>query len=369
MKESLRRRLLPVTLGVAAIAGLVWLLRPEPVRVEVGEVERGPLAVTVDEEGRTRVRQRFVVAAPVSGRLQRVVLEEGDPVDGADVVARIEVAPLDPRVRAEAQANVKRAEAALAQARRAHRRAEELARAGAISESEREMVELDEITREKELEAARAALLAAQDEQAGGSGRDGIVEVRSPAAGRTLRVLEESERVVVAGTPLLEIGDAANLEVVVDVLSEDAVRIPPEAEVRIVEWGGEGELAGRVRRVEPSGFTKVSALGVEEQRVNVLLDLVDPPPSLGDGYRVEARIVVWKSEDVLSAPASALFRCGPQGWCAFVLEGGRATRREVELGQRGARRAEVVRGLAAGDRVILHPSDRVAEGVRVVAIE
>lgn len=388
-----RRRWLSVAAVVAAaIAGLLWLLRPAPLRVELGAVERGLLEVSVDEEGRTRVRQRFVVAAPVSGRLYRIALDEGDAAEAGAVVARVDPAPLDPRSlaqaearlesamasRREAEARVVQARATLAQADRELRRARTLAKAGTISDQDREQAELSRISRAQELDAARQSADAAAHEveaaravllAAGGGSRDEAekgspVEVYAPAAGRVLRVLEESERVVAVGTPLVEIGDPGDLEIVVDVLSADAVRIAPGAEMRLEAWGGERTLRGRVRLVEPSGFTKISALGVEEQRVNVIGDFVDPPGALGDGYRLEARIVVWRGEDVLRAPASALFRRG-EGWSVFLAEDGRARLRAVEVGQRAADAVEIRGGLEAGSQVILHPTDRVADGVRI----
>ena len=200
----------------------------------------------------------------------------------------------------------------------------------------------------------------------GGPCEDGApcIDVRSPVAGHVLRVHEESERIVAAGTPLLEVGDPGDIEVVVDVLSADAVRIRPGAPVAIEDWGGEQPLEARVRLVEPSGFTKVSALGVEEQRVNVVADFVDGPGALGDGYRVEARVVVWEAPDVVRVPGSALFRRG-DAWHVFVVERGTARLRRVEVGHRGSFEAELLAGLEPGERVVLHPSDRVQDGVRV----
>jgi HlyD family secretion protein len=388
-----RRRNVVLALAAAgALAGLVWLLRPAPVRVELGDVARGPLEVTVDEEGRTRVRNRYVIAAPVSGGLERITLDEGDAVAAGDVVARVSPAPLDPRttaqaearldaaiaLRGEARARVGQARAALAQAQRDLQRARTLAAAGTVSDQELEQAELAHASRAEELhgareaedaashevEAAQAALLAAGGREGRLGAQDAFVAVRSPAAGHVLRVFEESQRVVAVGTPLLEVGDPSDLEIVIDVLSADAVRIRPGDAMRLVAWGGEGVLQARVRRVEPSGFTKLSALGVEEQRVNVIGDFVDPPGPLGDGYRLEARIVVWRSDDVLRVPASALFRRG-EAWHVFAVEDGRARLRALEIGQRGVEAAEVLGGIEPGVRVVLHPTDRVADGVRV----
>jgi HlyD family secretion protein len=388
-----RRSLALAAVAAAALAGLVWLLRPTPVRVELGAVDRGPLEVSVDEEGRTRVRQRYTIAAPVVGRLERIALDEGDEVAAGAVVARVSPAPLDPRGAAQAQARLEaalaaqreararvgQAEAALAQAERELRRARSLAASGTLAAQGLEQAELSHTSRVKErdaaleaadataheVEAARAALLAnGGGDVAGSAGGEAVIEVLAPAAGRVLRVYEESARVVAVGTPLLEIGDPADLEIVVDVLSADAVKIRPDAEVRLEAWGGEDALRARVRRVEPSGFTKLSALGVEEQRVNVIADFVDPPGALGDGYRLEARIVVWRADDVLRAPASAIFRHAGD-WHVFAAADGRARLRRVEVGQRGADAVEVRGGLEAGERVVLHPTDRVADGVRI----
>jgi HlyD family secretion protein len=402
-----RRRLVWAAAATAAVLALWWLWRPRPIAVDVATVTRGPLVVTVDEEGETRVRQRYVVAAPTSGRLVRIDLDEGDPLAAGEAVARIEPAPLGPRALATAQARLEaaeaseraaaarlgRAQAALVQARRDAARAEQLHSAGTISDDAREKARLAEtsVAREHEeaghavdaarheIEAARAQLIAAggvaadpgPDAAGEGEAGDGpcagavpCVEARAPVAGRVLRVLEKSERVVLAGTPLVEIGDPADIEIVSDLLSRDAVRVAAGARVLVDDWGGPGALEARVRRVEPSGFTKVSALGVEEQRVNVVADLVAPEPRLGDGFRVEVRIVVWEGEDVVQVPASALFRVGAE-WAVFAVEGGRARQRIVRVGQQATFEAEVREGLAEGELVVLHPSDRLRDGVRV----
>jgi HlyD family secretion protein len=397
------RRRIAWLAAAAALALVAWLLwRPRPLAVDVAPVRRGPLVVTIDEEGETRVRQRYVVAAPTSGRLLRIDLDEGDVVAGGQAVARIEPAPLGPRDLAAAQARLEaaqateraaaarmaRAEAALAQVQRDASRAERLHRAGTISDDAREKARLAETSAVREheeaqyaadaalheIEAAQALLIAAGAGSA--RSRDGVnpgtpcaggapcVEARAPVDGQVLRVLEESERIVLAGTPLLEIGDPGSLEIVSDLLSRDAVRVAPGARVLVEDWGGPGALEARVRRVEPSGFTKISALGVEEQRVNVLSDLVTPEPRLGDGYRVEVRIVVWEGADVVQVPASALFRAG-EAWAVFVVDGGRARQRIVEAGEHGTFEAEVRGGLAEGETVILHPSDRLRDGARV----
>jgi len=395
------RRRISIGLATGAALAVGWaLLRPESVPVDVAPVVRSPLRVTVDEEGETRVRDRFMITAPTAGRLLRSELDAGDVVEPGMLIASIEPLPLDPRTHAGALARVEAAEAtlsaararvaltnaALEQARRSAARAEQLREKGTLSAEAHELAMLEQTRQEQEAaaarfaadaaehdaEAARAALLTAQDSAAGAaaapagkrSGPSSRVEVRSPAAGRVLRVLEESERIIAAGTPLLEIGDPDSLELVIDVLSTDAVRIHPGARVLVEEWGGDGALEARVRRVEPSGFTKVSALGVEEQRVNVIADLAEPNPALGDGYRFEARIVVWEGPDVLQVPASALFRQAG-AWSVFVVDGTRARRRDVTIGQRGGFAAEIREGLSPGETVVLYPSDRLADGVRI----
>lgn len=391
-----RRRIAAIALGLLAVAGVFWLLRPARIAVDVAEVGRGALRQTVDEEGETRVRQRYTIAAPTTGRLLRIGIDEGQDVDAGATVAQIEPAPLDPRDLASARARleaaeatkraadagVRRAEAALEQAKRDAARAERLFQAGTLSTDGREKAKLAEIDAAQafeaarfaadaalhEVEAARAVLLATGTPSAPGTAcadERPCVDVRAPVAGQVLRIFEESERIVAAGMPLVEIGDPASIEIVVDILSTDAVRVSPGARVSIEKWGGEGDLEARVHLVEPSAFTKVSALGVEEQRVNVIAHLASPEPRLGDRYRVEARIVLWEGEDVIQVPASALFRRGTD-WAVFVVDGGRARLREVEVGHLATFDAEIVRGLTVGEAVILHPSDRVSDGTRVV---
>jgi len=370
--------------ALVLLAGIAYLLRPSPVPCEVGRVVRGDLRVTVEEEGKTRIRDRYVISAPAAGKLLRLGLEEGDPVKEGDVVARLEPIPLDERTRAEARARLQAAEAAkratdarvrqvsesLEQARRNHKRADELAAQGLRSPEEREQMELSEATFAKELEASRFAARAAAyqaeaaratllADQPGGA----AIAMRSPVTGRVLRVVQESERSVLAGSPVLEVGDPANLEIVIDLLSTDAVNVKPGAPVEID--GGEGrKLRAHVRLVEPSAFTKISALGVEEQRVNVIGDFDEPPGRLGDAFRVEGAITFWQGKGVLKVPASALFRRG-DAWSVFAVDRGRARRRDVGIGHRSAAEAEVLRGLAEGETVILHPGDRVEDGVRV----
>ncbi|HSK77010.1 MAG TPA: HlyD family efflux transporter periplasmic adaptor subunit, partial [Thermoanaerobaculia bacterium] len=333
MKLSPKRLILILSLlGVVAFAGMA--LRPRPVTIETARAARGPLRVTVDEEGETRVRHRYILAAPVAGRLERIALDEGDAVTVGQVVVRLDPAPLDSRGREqaearlasaraaerEAEARVAHERAAVAEARRRLARAERLGAEKIIPAEELDAARTTVRTAESDLEAAsfraraaaydvesaRAALL---ESRPGGPAGGQAIELRSPVAGSVLRVCQECEKVVEAGAELIELGDPGDLEVVVDVLSTDAVKIRPGAPMWLDAGAESGEeLQARVRTIEPSGFTKVSPLGVEEQRVNVIADLVDPPGRLGDRYRVEARIVLWEEKNVLKIPAGALFR-------------------------------------------------------------
>ena len=379
-------------LWVAAVVVVVVLvalaLRPTSTPVESARVARGALESTVDAEGRTRVRERYVVTAPVAGRLERIALVEGDSVRVGDIVAELHPVPLDApaavqarsrldaatALSREAAARRRVADAALTQRRRELDRARHLGAAGALApravedatlavrQAEEDARAADERVRAAaaDVRQAEAALLAV------GAGSRGTVLVRAPAAGRVLRIPERSERVVGAGTPLVELGDPSSMEVIVDVLSSDGAVIRPGDAVRLTRWSGNGDsaLAARVRYVEPAAFTKVSALGVDEQRVNVVIDVAAAPRSLGDGYRVDASIVTWAAPDVLIVPANALVREG-SGWSVFAVREGRAVRRAVRVGHLGATAAEVLDGLAAGDEVIVFPSDRIADGARV----
>jgi HlyD family secretion protein len=382
------RLLAAVVLVFALLAVALW---PETVPADTAVVARGLLQVTVDEEGETRVRERFVVSAPVAGRVLRIELEAGDRVARGAALARflpVDPALLDARSRAEAQAaagaaesalgraraELQRAEAALALARSEAERHRELARAKIVAAGVLEAKEAELRAAEESLRAARFAVAGAGHERAMArarldppSGAGGAITITSPVDGVVLRRLRESESVVAAGEPLLEVGDPRALEIVSDLLSTDAVRVRPGHPVLVEQWGGDRTLHGTVRRVEPSGFMKVSALGVEEQRVNVVVDLADPEEAwkaLGDGYRVEVRIVIWEAKDAVKVPTTSLFRAG-EAWSVFVVEGGRARARAVEIGKRGGLEAEVRKGLAPGETVIVHPSDRIAEGVRV----
>ncbi|HSD41427.1 MAG TPA: HlyD family efflux transporter periplasmic adaptor subunit [Burkholderiales bacterium] len=384
--RRLALRIAPLVV-LAAIA--VWALLPEPIAVEIGEARRGPMRVTVDQQAEVRVHDRYVVAAPVPGKLVRVDLHDGAPVTKGQVVAVLEPTPMDPVERqevlarleaararvTEAARNAEQAQAALAQTRRDRARTEQLVAERFISSEAAEKARTIETTAVAALEAARAreraarfdaqaaeAALLAADTQVRRPGR--LVSLAAPATGRVLRVAEKSERSLPAGTPIMTIGDPSRLEIVADVLSTDAVKIAAGAEVLIDQWGGDRVLKGRVRLVEPYAYTKVSALGIEEKRVNVIIDPVETLEPLGDGYRVETRIVVWSAPDVLKIPASALFRANG-AWHVFSVADDRATRRAIEVGHRNPDEAEVLSGLDAGARVVLYPPGDLALGSRV----
>ncbi len=391
-----------VAIGLVALAiGLLiaWGYRPRPALVEGARVTRGTLQVTVVEEGKTRVTDRYLVSAPVAGYARRLPWRVGDAVRRGQVLLELEpLRPqtLDPRTRAEAEARVAAAEAALRQAQERRAAAEvdaafweaELARVRQLASSgdvPKDRLERTETEARRsaasrraaehavqlaaaELEAARAAL--AYSAAASASNPTELVPVRAPAAGRVLRILRESEGVVQPGQPLLEIGDARMLEVETEVLSEDAVKITPGMRVLYERWGGPDLLEGRVRRVEPQAFTKISALGVEEQRVRVISDITSPPEKwerLGDGYRVQTRFILWEGSDLVIVPASALFR-HEGGWAVFVVEQGQARRRAVRIGQRNGLEAEVLEGLQAGQTVITHPDSSISDGTPVQVV-
>lgn len=384
-------------IGVGVAAALVWAFLPRPAGVDTAAVERGTLEVTVEDEGITRIRDVYVVSAPTSGRMLRSELTVGDAVEGGEtIVARFEPSDpslLDARSRRVGEATVEAARAAvgLAEAQLAQTRSQlvflrsdldravELAARRTISERTLDKARLDVATgeasvkgaeatlevRRRELETARAQLL---EPQGNGTRRpDCCISLFAPVDGRVLKLLQESEQIVQAGSPLVEIGNSKDLEVAVDLLSRDAVRVEPGATAKIEGWGGAEALAAKVRRVEPTGFTKVSALGIEEQRVKVILDPVGDPEAwarLGHGYRVVVRITVKRVEDAVLVPISALFRSGER-WAVFTVEGERAHVVPVDLGDRNARFAVVTRGVEVGARVILHPSSELADGASV----
>ncbi len=385
-----------VILGVIVVA-LAFSFAPRPVMVDLVEIEPGPLVVTLDEEGETRVHDVYTLSAPVAGRIQRIEMHVGDEVTANDtVLAQIQPGDpsfLDPRSEAQARAAVqaataardlaaaavKDAEAQYEFARSEFARMQELIVEGSISERQLDAAERDFKARRAGLDTARAAqqvrifeLELAQAQLVSPLETQGIREscdcipVKSPVSGRVLNIADRSERVVREGEALIQIGDPGDLEIVVDYLSMDAVRIEPGQRVIIDNWGGGEPLQGRVRLVEPFGFLKVSALGIEEQRVNVIVDFAsdDGWERLGHGYQVETRVVLWEADDILTVPLTALFRDG-EDWALFAEEDGRAVLRHVEVGQRNGIIAEINSGLVAGERVVAHPSDRVANGVRI----
>ncbi len=382
------RKLLYLGFSVALAAGLALALRPAPIVVESSAITRGPLEVTTTEQGQTRAHDRYVVAAPVAGRLLRVALRDGDPVSQGQLVATMTPLPLSTRERDELQARVEAAESNqrgaeaqldhvlgdLEQARRDSVRLEGLFANDAASRRDFEHARNEVNTLQNDVEAARyRAKAAAADLQAAKAGLIAADEVRShavtfplraPVSGYVLRVLEPSERVISPGTPILHIGDLGHLQVVLELLSTEAVKVAPGMPALIEEWGGARPLRARVRRVEPYAFTKVSALGIEEQRTNVLLDFVDSPGQLGDGYRVTGRIILWSGSTVLKAPLSSLYRCG-SAWCVFVIASGRAHRRSVQLGHQSSSEFEILSGLSVNELVVRHPSNELNEGARV----
>jgi len=399
-KNGAWRKLLPYGIAAALLAAIVAGLLPKPTEVEVASVVTKPLTVSVLEEGKTRVRHRYVISPPVAGFLNRVQLRPGAPLEaGKTVVATIQPQPasfLDPRARAETEARVKaaealkmqretqidRARAALDLAQKEFKRANNLKTTGAISMREFDTADnqVDMLTRELhtsefalqvanfELDQARAALVQVESPTL-----DNVepYKVTSPLNGYVLNVYEESARMLNAGTQIMEVGDPTDLEAEIELLSSDAVAVRPGAEVSIEQWGGDAPLRGKVTMVEPGGYTKVSALGVEEQRVKVRVEFVDPIPKdhpLGDRYRVEARIVTWHGDNVLQAPTGALFRRGGD-WMTFVFDGSRARLQKVEIAHNNGVAAEIRGGLTQGQRLILHPPDSISEGSPVKAKE
>ena len=407
MRSKFRKFLL-VLFAAAIVAAIGWGLVPEPIQVDLAEAKRGEIEVTVDEDGKTRIREKYIVSAPLAGRVLRINMDPGDEVEADDtLLATIEPRDpelLDARTIAQAEARVKAAEATLekmepmleeviaaqqfaeAELKRVRDAAAQNSQAVSATEVEskllgfRTQTALLRSTQQSkeiakfELAQARAALMrsrppsenAPPTEPMNGNGWN--FPIRSPIDGRVLRVFQESSAVVAPGASLLELGDPTDLEVEIDVLSRDAVKIRPGALAYLEHWGGDHTLQGRVRLVEPSAFTKISTLGVEEQRVNIIVDLVDPPQErteLADGFRVEARIVIAEAENVLKIPTNALFRVGDK-WAVFRVEDGVAREQYVEVGLQNGLEAEIRTGLAAGDQVIMHPGDDVVDGTTIV---
>ena len=390
------RRFIPHVIVAALLAGIVAGLRPRPIEVETAVVSTGPLVVSVLEEGKTRIRHRYVITPPIAGFLDRVALRAGDPIEaGKTVLAAIQPQPasfLDPRARAEAEARVRgaeaakmqresqieRARAALELAEKELARAAELKKSGAIATKDWDAAESQVSILQRELNTAEFALRVAEFERAQAEaalmqvknpslGQGEPLTIVSPVSGFVLVVHEESARMLPAGAPIMEVGDPTDLECEIELLSSDAVGVRPGAEVSIGQWGGDAPLRGKVSLVEPGGYTKISALGVEEQRVKVRVDFTDPIPAshpLGDRFRVEARIVTWRGEQVMQVPTGALFRRGGD-WMTFLFEAGQARQSKVEIAHTNGAAAEIRTGLREAQRVILHPPDAVADGVAV----
>lgn len=369
---------------VAVALVLFVVLRPSPLSVDSGTVAKGSLQVVLEAEGFSRVRDRFIVAAPVAGRLARLAFSEGDNVGKGSIVAELLPVELDAREFREASARAAAARAVydesiarerqvtlnFEQAGRRSRRYRNLYEEGAVSKEAFELAKNEADVLRKEADAARSAAVSARftfeaqqaliDRQTAGR----PLRIESPVSGKVLRLHEKSERVVPAGSPLVEIGDPSAIEIVIDLLSSDAVQVKPGDSVFVEEWGGDKAIDAVVKYREPSAFTKVSALGIEEKRVNIIATLKRYEPLLGDNFRVQTKIVLHEKHNVLLVPVSSLFR-ESGGWRVFVIENGRAILRPVSIGLRSAFHAEVLRGLEEGELVVVHPTNELSDGMRV----
>jgi HlyD family secretion protein len=398
MQAATRRRIFIIAVVSAVIVAVVYGFMPKPVPVDIAKSARAPMKVTIEEEGKTRVRERFVISSPVGGFMRRITLKVGDVLKKGELVAVLEPmlsGVLDPRSRAQAEASVSAAQSSL-------HAAEERARAAAAeeeyagknlerqkklfgsgyiardlyeqAESDMKRLEANRLAADASVRAARADLARAKatlrySAAEGTADRVRTVSITAPSGGSVLKLQKESEGVVNAGDPLIDIGDPGKIEVKVEVLSADAVMIRPGTSVLFERWGLDTPLSGTVRIVEPEAFTKVSSLGVEEQRVLVIADITSVSEEwrrLGDGYRVEAKFVIWEGKDVLQVPAGSLFRKG-EDWAVFVNDSGRAKLRQVKAGHRNGLTAEVLSGIAEGEEVIIHPDDTVRDGIRIRA--
>ena len=391
-----RNRWLLLLVVVLVAAAVFWSAQPKPIVVETAQIEMGPLSVMISEQGKTRARERYTVAAPIGGLLTRTSLQNGDRVEAGQLLVQIMPAPIDSRARAIAEADlatararaqqfvaeVKAARSMRDEAKAEAERRKQLHAKGLIGAETRDQYAQAAVAAENGLasaiaaeRAARAAVASARARLLGEGGAaaafvDGSegVAVYAPVAGQILRVHEESQRVVSSGAPLFDLGGVAGLELVIDLLTEEAVQVRPGNRVVVSAWGGAVPLIATVRYVEPGAFTKISTLGVEEQRVNVIADLNDAEPSLGAGYRIEAAIEVWANDQVLRVPNSALFRRQGQ-WQAFAVVGGVAEAVEVSLGHRGVDSSEVLEGLAEGDVVVVFPPEGLTDGASVTGHE
>lgn len=379
--------LIPGVLAVVVILAVVFAMSPTPLPVETALVEERTLTILVEEQGRTRARDPFVVAAPINGRLLRIQLDEGNHVEQGQITARIALAPEDRRTEATYRANLTAAEArqaaaeaalmeaesAVARARREEERRGELLKNNLISQEELEYyyqvtdsaearrlsAQATQAAAAAEVESARSRLLGISTDN-----EEGVLDIIAPVSGTIYRVYEESERVVQAGTPLMDISNDDSLEIIIDLLTQDAVKVSPGDPILVTGWGEDRVISARVSYIEPQAFTKISALGVEEQRVNVIAEFLEPTSPLGAGYRIEAGIVVWEEDNVLTVPTSALFQRSST-WQVFVVTGDTVELRALALGQRGREYAQVLDGLRADDRIVLYPSDLISEGITV----
>lgn len=396
MNVALRRKLSVIIIILVAVLATLYGFIPKAVDVDLVDVSRGPLQVTIEEEGRTRLKERFVISAPISGYMRRVVAKVGDPVQKGETVVVLEPLrsqSLDPRSRAEAEAVVSAAKAALNAAQEKERaaaadadyigkRSERIAKLYSKGYAAKDQFDQTESELNKS-RAVRDSVKAAADvarfefdraratlqnfNPVKRTANQSAVYISSPVSGNIFKIYRESEGAVNTGEPLLDIGNAENLEVLVEVLSSDAVKINKGTQVLFKRWGGEEPLLGVVRVVEPAGFTKISSLGVEEQRVLIIADITSPHDIwrvLGDGYRLEAHFIVWEGKDILQVPASALFRSGKE-WAVFVNDNGRARERAVEVGQRNGLTAEIISGIKENEKVIAHPDESISDGTRI----
>jgi HlyD family secretion protein len=388
-RKNLRRWIVRGSVALVAVALVVYVSLPRPQPVAAIALQRGTMRVELDGEGRTRLRDQFTVSAPITGELERITLRVGDRVRRGDVVARLHTPARDPaqleelrrRIegaeegRRQALEAVSAAETTLRAERRERARLDLLGETGAVAQQTLDLAsdrvalaERERATMRHRVDAAEAEIAALRASIVPSEGLDArTLVLRAPSDGTIMRIVEPSRRTVLAGAPLVVLGDPERIEVVIDLLSSDAVRVTPGDRVRVDGWGGD-PLEARVRHVAPVGVTKVSALGIEEQRVDVVADLLGTTARLGDGYRVDASIVIWERRDVVMAPTSALFRTGSD-WSLFVVRDGRAVRTNVRIGQRTPFEAEVLEGVRAGDVVIPFPSDRIEDGSRVEIVD
>lgn len=383
-----RRKVIWIAVGAATLVLLVLAFRPRPIAVETAKVAKGPMTVTVDARGETRVLDRYVVTAPVAGNLERLPLRPGDMVTKGDVVARLAPSSLSGVGAMQARAGVAQAEAAVREAEAAaasartrsnlaateQRRTAALEAQGIASQEAIDRARAEAEATRREVDAANASVAQARANLASARatlapatpGGSGTIEIRSPVSARVFNIPERSGRAVMPGETILTLGNPSEIEARIEVLSQDAVKVRNGARAMLVDWGGPQPLPGIVRTVESSAFTKISALGIEEQRVFVIVALKDPPPQLGDGYRVQGRIVIWESPATVQLPVGALTRFD-ELWGVFAVDDGVARKRLIEIDHRNEHFAEVTKGLSEGDVVIVHPGDKIADGVRVAA--